>query len=144
MSDGPILLTGSTGFVGMELLARYLERTDRRVITLIRARDDAQAQERVHGVLVNMLGADAALRYRGRVSAVAGELTAESLGLGQARFNALADEVSTIVHSAASVSFTLPIEVMGEPHVVFALDAKGTVARMKVRGTLDVEFQRKR
>jgi nucleoside-diphosphate-sugar epimerase len=29
-SDG-VLLTGATGFVGMELLARYLERTDRRV-----------------------------------------------------------------------------------------------------------------
>jgi CubicO group peptidase (beta-lactamase class C family) len=41
-------------------------------------------------------------------------------------------------------TFTLPIEVMGEPLVIFALDAKGTVARMKVRGTLDVEFQRTR
>jgi CubicO group peptidase (beta-lactamase class C family) len=41
-------------------------------------------------------------------------------------------------------TFTLPIEIMGEPHVFFALDAEGTVARMKVRGTLDVEFQRKR
>jgi CubicO group peptidase (beta-lactamase class C family) len=41
-------------------------------------------------------------------------------------------------------TFTLPIEIMGEPHVVFALDSKGTVARMKVRGNMDVEFQRKR
>ncbi len=29
MSDAPILVTGATGFVGMALLARYLERTDR-------------------------------------------------------------------------------------------------------------------
>ncbi len=35
MSDG-VLLTGATGFVGMELLARYLERTDRRVFALVR------------------------------------------------------------------------------------------------------------
>jgi CubicO group peptidase (beta-lactamase class C family) len=41
-------------------------------------------------------------------------------------------------------TFTLPIEVMGEPHVVFALDAKGMVSRMKVRGNMDVEFERKR
>jgi CubicO group peptidase (beta-lactamase class C family) len=39
-------------------------------------------------------------------------------------------------------TFTLPIEIMGEPHVVFKLDARGKVARMKVLGTLDVEFQR--
>ncbi|HWG44942.1 MAG TPA: serine hydrolase [Gemmataceae bacterium] len=39
-------------------------------------------------------------------------------------------------------TFILPLEIMGEPHVVFTLDAKGTVARMKVFGTLDVEFQR--
>ena len=47
-------------------------------------------------------------RYRGRVTALAGELTAEKLGLAPARWNALADELGTIVHSAASVSFTLP------------------------------------
>ncbi len=41
-------------------------------------------------------------------------------------------------------TFTLPIEIMGEPRVVFTLDAKGTVARMKVLGGMDVEFQRRR
>jgi len=41
-------------------------------------------------------------------------------------------------------TFTLPIEKMGTPRVVFTLDAKGTVARMKVLGNVDVEFQRRR
>lgn len=41
-------------------------------------------------------------------------------------------------------TFVLPIEIMGEPRVVFVLDAKGTVARMKVLGAMDVEFQRAR
>jgi hypothetical protein len=40
-------------------------------------------------------------------------------------------------------TFTLPIEIMGEPHVIFALDGRGTVARMKVLGNLDVEFRRR-
>ncbi|MEA2144725.1 MAG: hypothetical protein QOG59_312 [Solirubrobacteraceae bacterium] len=107
--ERPILLTGATGFVGMELLARYLERSARPVITLIRARDDAQAQERLDEVLVNMLG-DNALRYRGRVTALAGELTAPHLGLGARRWAQLASELGMIVHSAASVSFSLPLE----------------------------------
>ncbi|MHB1426887.1 MAG: serine hydrolase [Gemmataceae bacterium] len=41
-------------------------------------------------------------------------------------------------------TFTLPIEEMGNPRVVFTLDAKGSVARMKVLGNMDVEFQRRR
>jgi CubicO group peptidase (beta-lactamase class C family) len=41
-------------------------------------------------------------------------------------------------------TFTLPIEKMGNPLVVFTLDAKGAVARMKVLGEMDVEFQRSR
>jgi CubicO group peptidase (beta-lactamase class C family) len=40
-------------------------------------------------------------------------------------------------------TFTLPIEIMGEPEVVFTLD-DGAVTRMKVGGNLDVEFRRVR
>ena len=36
-----ILLTGATGFLGMEVLARLLERTDHEVLCLVRAPDDA-------------------------------------------------------------------------------------------------------
>ena len=36
LAPNGVLLTGATGFVGMELLARYLERTDRRVYALVR------------------------------------------------------------------------------------------------------------
>jgi CubicO group peptidase (beta-lactamase class C family) len=39
-------------------------------------------------------------------------------------------------------TFTLPVEIMGTPQVVFTLDAHGTVARMKVLGSMNVEFQK--
>ena len=108
MSEGAVFLTGATGFVGMELLARYLERSERRVVTLVRAPDDAAARARLDAVLTNVFGARAE-QYRGRVEVVAGELTAPGLGLPLARREALAEQISTIVHSAASVSFTLPL-----------------------------------
>jgi CubicO group peptidase (beta-lactamase class C family) len=41
-------------------------------------------------------------------------------------------------------TFTLPIAMIGEPHVVFALDERGTVSRMKVLGNMAVEFTRRR
>ena len=37
---GSVLITGATGFVGMEVLARYLERSDRHLYALVRASDD--------------------------------------------------------------------------------------------------------
>jgi thioester reductase-like protein len=108
-SDGAVLLTGATGFVGMELLARYLERTDRHVVTLIRAPSDENARGRLDAVLANLFGHRAA-RYADRVSAVAAELTAPLLGLNPARWEWLAAHASTIVHGAASVSFGLSLE----------------------------------
>ena len=93
----------------MVLLARYLERTDRRVITLIRAPSDEAARARLDAVLANLFGYRAG-RHADRVCAVAGELTAPLLGLDVARWERLAGEVSTIVHGAASVSFALSLE----------------------------------
>jgi thioester reductase-like protein len=108
-SPGAVLLTGTTGFIGMELLARYLERSDRRIVTLVRAASPEGAQARVEAVLENLFGA----RWRehaDRVEAVPADMTAPGLGLAQAQREWLADRISTIVHSAASVSFTLPLD----------------------------------
>jgi thioester reductase-like protein len=109
-SRGDVLLTGGTGFVGMEVLARYLERGDRRVVCLVRAEDDTAARARVDATMRNLFGVVRSRRYGGRVDAVAAELTAPGLGLKPARRDELAERVSTIVHSAASVSFTLPLD----------------------------------
>ena len=49
--EGALLLTGATGFVGMEVLARLLERSDRHVVALIRAEDDDRAAERLAKLL---------------------------------------------------------------------------------------------
>ncbi|HEY2770963.1 MAG TPA: SDR family oxidoreductase [Solirubrobacteraceae bacterium] len=103
-----VLLSGATGFVGMELLARYLERTDRDVIALIRARDDAAARERLGNVLSNLFGWRARA-YAHRVEAVAADLVSPRLGISERRHDDLARRADTIVHSAASVSFALPL-----------------------------------
>ena len=105
---GDLLLTGATGFVGMELLTRYLERSDRQIVTLVRADSDEAARVRIDAVLANLFG-EKSRRYASRVLAVAGDLLAPRLGLGPARSEELAQRVTTIVHAAASVSFTLPL-----------------------------------
>ena len=108
MSGGDVLLTGTTGFVGMELLARYLERSDRQIVTFVRAPDDRGAKVRMDAVLENLYGSRAG-RYGARVEAYAADLTAGGLGLAPELRDRLACRVSTIVHSAASVSFAMPL-----------------------------------
>jgi long-chain acyl-CoA synthetase len=103
---GAVLLTGATGFVGTELLARYLERSDRHVVALVRAADDQAAAARVRATLATACGDPDA--HAGRVTAVAGDLTFPRLGLGD-RWEALSGRVGAIVHGAASVSFDLPL-----------------------------------
>lgn len=103
-----VLITGATGFVGMELLARYLEQGDSDVVCLVRASDDESARERMEMVLINLFGA-AAREYAPRLAAHASDLTAPRLGLSRASYDELTRSVDTIVHSAASVSFALPL-----------------------------------
>jgi thioester reductase-like protein len=154
VSDG-VLITGATGFVGMEVLARYLERSDRDVVALLRAGSDEGARARLQSVLENLFGARGAALYGSRVQAVAADLTAPRLGLARERCAALASRVSSIVHSAASVSFTLPLEearainVEGTRRMLeFAelaaehggLECYGHVSTAYVAGTFDGRF----
>jgi thioester reductase-like protein len=103
VTERPILLTGATGFVGMAVLARLLA-ADHEVHCLIRASDDAEADSRLRAVL-HRVQAPAT----GRAVAIAGDLTAPRLGLGD-RHDEIAAGVGTVIHSAASVAFDLPIE----------------------------------
>ncbi|HEV3389827.1 MAG TPA: SDR family oxidoreductase [Solirubrobacteraceae bacterium] len=107
--DGTVLLTGATGFVGMELLARYLERSERSILTIVRARTDEDARERIDAVLENLFGYRAGA-YADRVTAVAGDVTAPRLGLDSVRWDWLAAQSTMIVHCAASVSFGLSLD----------------------------------
>src|SRR3989442_15721502 len=105
--EGGLLLTGATGFVGMELLARYLERTDRRVYALVRGADDREVAARVEHTLSNLFGEVHA--YRQRVIGIRGDVTRPDLGLDDCGA-ALAEHVGEVVHGAASVSFDLGLE----------------------------------
>lgn len=107
-APGGVLLTGATGFLGMEVLARYLERTDRDVYALVRAASARQAHERIDSTLRTLFGDGRA--YTGRVKAVPGDIESDGLGLDPSLREQLAGKVTDIVHAAASVSFSLPLE----------------------------------
>lgn len=111
----PVLLTGATGFLGGEVLARLLERTDRTVYALVRADSDADAEHRLRAVVESLLGTHEP--WRQRVFAIAGDVTRPGLGIGWARRAWLAERVESVIHCAASVSFTLGLEESREINV---------------------------
>ena len=106
--DSAILLTGATGFLGGEVLARLLEHERRPVYALIRADDRAGAQRRLDRV-IDSLGLDRDA-LGGRAVAIAGDVIEPMLGLDPRSRAELAERTGRIIHCAASVSFTLGLE----------------------------------
>jgi long-chain acyl-CoA synthetase len=106
MPPSGVLLTGGTGFVGAELLARYLERSDRPVYALVRAESRQAGEERLREKLSPLLGTDVSER----LVAVPGDIESPGLRLSEADRDRLAGEVGQVVHAAASVSFDLPLD----------------------------------
>jgi long-chain acyl-CoA synthetase len=90
-----VLLTGGTGFIGMEVLARLLAREED-VVVLVRGDADRRLQ-----ATLDLLGVPEPQRRHAR--AVAADLEAPLPRRGL-------DDVHAIVHAAASIEFTLPLE----------------------------------
>jgi long-chain acyl-CoA synthetase len=114
-SHGAVFLTGATGFVGMEILARYLERTDRHIYAAVRGRDRAEVEERLRNAVECMFGRPDA--FADRLHAVPADIEAPRLGLSDSQREEIAERVSDIVHSAASVSFSLSLDRSREINV---------------------------
>jgi len=130
-----VFLTGATGFLGMEVLARLLEEGDRKVVALVRAADDAAAEDRLYGVL-NTLWRDPT-PYQENVRAVAGDVTTPGLGLENGQRTALAEEIGAVLHCAASISFDLPLEDARAINVEGTREVIGFARECKALGRLE-------
>jgi thioester reductase-like protein len=107
-------LTGGTGFLGGEVLARLLERDERPVYVLVRAGSDEEADARLGALVESLLGGE---HWSRRAIAVRGDVTNAWLGIGSARRDWLAERIGRIIHCAASVSFTMGLDESREINV---------------------------
>jgi thioester reductase-like protein len=103
-----VLITGATGFLGMELMARLLEDGDRRVWALVRAPSEAEAQRRLRETLA--MAVPDPERAAERVIPVAGDILRDELALSPQVREEVAESVTEVIHAAASVSFSLPLD----------------------------------
>lgn len=109
MTDG-ILITGGTGFLGMSLLARELEAGEGPDLFLL-VRDRARVETMLRALYETPPPGVARLRP------VAGDLTAQGLGLAAGDLRDLTAGVGRVVHCAASISFDLPLDRAREINV---------------------------
>ena len=134
-----ILITGATGFLGQALVAKIL--TDlpdiQKIYLLIRSRTEPNgkvrsAQERleqefftanVFTKLRGMRGNQFDQWIREKVVAVDGDLTYERLGLSDAWYQRLQNEVQLFISSAALVKFDPPIDEAAQFNAISAKDA---------------------
>ena len=102
-----VLLTGATGFLGMEVLVRLLERSDHEVLCLVRADDRDAAEARLDDVLAKLYVDPS--QHRARVRALPGDLTAG--------VEAPDEEIDVVCHCAASIAFDLSLDEAREINV---------------------------
>ena len=103
-----VLLTGATGFLGMELLARLIEEDASDVICLVRAASADAARERLETVFARLYEEPPAAT--GRVSAMAADVGVENLGLAPGDRDEILERATAVVHCAASIAFTLDLD----------------------------------
>lgn len=105
------LVTGATGFLGREVVLRLLENDPKERLTLlIRGKDDADAQRRGTKLLEEVVGKSKAGAASKRVTVVRADIEKERLGLDDKTWDRVASTTSSVIHGAASVSFTMPID----------------------------------
>jgi len=119
-----IFLTGATGFLGSYLVRDILDRTAKQVTLIAHvrgAKEPAAALDRLRRSLQGYgLWRD---EWSRRISAVVGDLSQAQLGLDEATWNTLAQEVDVVVHNGAIVHWVKRYQDMMASNVLSTMDA---------------------
>ncbi|QMW37001.1 hypothetical protein G4B11_000237 [Aspergillus flavus] len=105
--EGRVFFTGATGFVGAFMLADLLRMPNvHQIGCLVRAKNAEVGMKRLENALAKYGLWEERFRYK--LLAFPGLLEEPYLGLGQARFNQLANWASVVFHLGARVNYTQP------------------------------------
>lgn len=104
-----VLLTGASGYLGAHLMAE-LVREGYRVICLVRNEENLNRACDYYGFS----------DFRQDIEAIAGDVTAEHLGLDQAKYDDLCGKADAVIHAAALVSH------VGSEEASFRVNVGGT------------------
>ncbi len=114
-----ILLTGATGFLGPFLVASLLGRTPHTVHALVRATDAAHGLDRIVASLrrAQLWTPVLEAAVRARVRVICGDLAEPALGIGEAAFGQLAEDIGAVVHNGALVNYVRTYDALRPANV---------------------------
>ena len=91
-----MLLTGTTGFLGVHLLKElYDNQTTNKIYCLIRRKNNKNAVERIHSTLENYFSKDLAKNIFSKIEIIQGDFEVEKLGLSAKCYNTLLEKITT-------------------------------------------------
>ena len=118
-----VLLTGGTGFLGTELVARLLERANLEIVSLVLADTDAEAARASDRAW--WFRPDLRAELGARIHAIAGDVAKPTLGLDPGTYADLCDRVTHIVHSAADLRVDATVEELRVTNVTGVANVLG-------------------
>jgi amino acid adenylation domain-containing protein/thioester reductase-like protein len=98
-----VLLTGSTGHLGCNLLEKLLFETNYHIYLPVRADSQALAYDRLSRKFFYYFNCDLREKYHHRITLFASDLGEANLGLCDADYQRLMDHVDSIIHCAALI-----------------------------------------
>jgi thioester reductase-like protein len=121
-----VFLTGSTGFLGVYLLAELLHRTQADIYCLVRAADSTSGMQRIRERMqFYQVWQDNVAK---RIRPIPGDLSLPKLGMSDPAFNELATSIDVIYHNGAQVNALYPYARLKAGNV------SGTLEVLKLAG----------
>lgn len=118
---GNILLAGATGYLGIHILADFIEHENGVAFCLVRGKNQAVSEKRLNDLLNFYFGE----RYSecDRIRVLCADLQKEYLGLAEQEYKSLISKINTVINAAASVKHYGSYQYFYEANV-------GTVKRL--------------
>lgn len=122
--DGPILLTGATGFVGAFLLHALIQQTTQTIHCLVRCDQKNNSNAgiaRLRKAMRHYKLWDEGFVHR--IHVIAGDLSQPHFGLSDSHWHQLAKAVRVIYHNGARVHHMMPYEQLRNANVMGTIEA---------------------
>lgn len=98
---GNILLAGATGYLGIHILADFLDNDNGTAYCFVRGNNEEDSSNRLQDLLVFYFGNK--YETSDRIKVICADLQKDKFGLQEAEYNDLLDKVDTVINCAASV-----------------------------------------
>lgn len=112
-----VLLTGSTGFIGVHILAELLSDTQATIYCLVRSKDNISYINRLSKMMQFYFGHRYDAFIGNRIQMIQGDITSERLGLSDMDYEKIGRKLSCVINSAAIVKHYGKSEDFGRTNI---------------------------